>query len=106
MIKPCPFCGSDDVKLVPAPGVLKWHHVCCMSCGASVGSEESWNTRADGWIAVGDRFPEEEGEYQVWPYGRTSMFSYFAGSSTKGMFDCNYPVTHYRKIDPPRTDDE
>jgi Lar family restriction alleviation protein len=67
---PCPFCGSqafieehDPVYQDPFP-----YRIICMNTdclGAHVWEEteedaiKGWNTRADGWISVEDRLPDD-----------------------------------------------
>ena len=59
-IKPCPFCGSENVQL---EDLGYPHHVYCENCAARVtgkgyGEEgeadaiKAWNRRASGWISV------------------------------------------------------
>ena len=58
-IKPCRWCKSTDLH-------IEEFYVGCLSCGAIGPSAESkeaaikaWNTRANGWISVENRLPEE-----------------------------------------------
>jgi len=70
-LKPCPYCGSDDVHLEEMGYP---HHVYCSNCSARItgqGYEEEgeadairrWNRRASGWIHIKTRpLTEEEKE--------------------------------------------
>lgn len=53
----CPFCGSDDIKLIDridvSDGVHTYYHAKCSGCGASTEEQKSqydaivaWNRRA------------------------------------------------------------
>lgn len=60
---PCPFCGSDRVRVTKPTMWQAW----CMDCkaiGAASLTEqeaiEAWNTRTPGWIPCSERMPEEE----------------------------------------------
>ena len=55
-LKPCPFCGSDDLDLMETDsgvgGLNGWYYVTCWCCGADGGKEETkkkakmvWNLR-------------------------------------------------------------
>lgn len=50
-LKPCPFCGSDDIRREYGAGSKPPYndpYVVCVDCGASVaGKAGAWNTRAD-----------------------------------------------------------
>ena len=50
-LKPCPFCGSDDIRQEYGAGSKPPHndpYVLCVDCGCSiVGMAGSWNRRAD-----------------------------------------------------------
>ena len=50
-VKPCPFCGSDDIKIYP--GVLKGTLTAiCFECGADVmffGAEKDPEKFVDKW---------------------------------------------------------
>jgi Lar family restriction alleviation protein len=57
-LKPCPFCGSEDIE-IDCAGYLddSDHWVICQDCGAASGiikeasdAIEAWNTRADDKI--------------------------------------------------------
>lgn len=68
-LKNCPYCGGkaaiysctsgDDES-----GYYALWSACCIECGSktddsicSDAATEKWNTRADGWVSVGDRLP-------------------------------------------------
>ena len=53
-IKPCPFCGSEDVEFTRDYEVKDLSRVLCRRCGASSGSDTKeivslhrWNKRAE-----------------------------------------------------------
>ena len=56
-LKPCPFCGSDDIDYGIMSGTMKgFDYIQCQNCGAEVRSInngkyieaiEAWNRRAD-----------------------------------------------------------
>lgn len=87
-LKPCPFCGEDNVLISKSDEGWRYglRVVCwCGSTGTivysdefdeSLGDEEqyknakkrvieAWNTRSDTWISVEDRLPDEKGVYLV-----------------------------------------
>ncbi len=51
-LKPCPFCGSDQVECIKR-GIVGWHWVVCWNCGTdgprgatdSYEAIEMWNDR-------------------------------------------------------------
>jgi len=65
---PCPFCGSTDLDVGDASnyeGAYVWcNSDFCAACGPPTGKRklaiEAWNRRANGWISVEDRLPENE----------------------------------------------
>lgn len=56
-LKPCPFCGSDDIDYGIMSGTMKgFDYIQCQNCGAEIRSInngkyieaiEAWNRRAD-----------------------------------------------------------
>lgn len=55
-LKPCPFCGSNDISLIGG-STFRWEKLSCDQCDASCGEvrrmgenhteiEKEWNTRA------------------------------------------------------------
>lgn len=51
---PCPFCGSDDIRISPEDKQLRLSHVECHGCGIDVSygnclqsSIEIWNRRVE-----------------------------------------------------------
>jgi Lar family restriction alleviation protein len=53
-LKPCPFCGSTQVKKGKLEGLDPLHWVACLNCGASSGMKikridaiASWNIRIE-----------------------------------------------------------
>ena len=56
-LKPCPFCGSEDIATFKYPFPrkgLKGDYVICMECGSSTGKHETlkeakraWNQRVE-----------------------------------------------------------
>jgi len=64
-LKPCPFCGSENVKVVRDDD--DWEFVrCreCLACGppivdSALSARKHWTRRADSWVPVTERLPEE-----------------------------------------------
>ena len=49
-LKPCPFCGSDDVGPITfkgCDGVVWDEFIACGGCGATAETAEAWNTRVE-----------------------------------------------------------
>ena len=68
-LKPCPCCSSDDV--VTSNTATGNYRASCADCRMSTAGWYSyaealnaWNTRADGWISVGEH-PKCSGRYTV-----------------------------------------
>ena len=75
---PCPFCGGEaGFGYGYTGGVCRDKEYCFITCkeclqGSSLGADiqvwekesaiKAWNSRADGWIPVSDRLPEENTE--------------------------------------------
>jgi len=67
-LKPCPFCGSRDVKLLK---ILSCYSVMCNQCNSTTddyfddekGALEAWNKRPSPWHTG---TPTEDGWYLVW----------------------------------------
>ena len=66
-LKPCPFCGGKAIAYKEPNYVVNItrYKVICEVCSAQMYrgtmSEviEAWNARADGWISVKERLPEQ-----------------------------------------------
>ena len=52
-VKPCPFCGSNEVTLW-----INGDFVKCIECGAYAPALAAWNRRPDDWVSVEERLPE------------------------------------------------
>jgi len=66
-LKTCPFCRGEEIQYSEDFGGM-----CCLGCAAYIGTLgtedeaiEAWNTRADGWIPVSERLPEDDKAYFV-----------------------------------------
>ena len=117
-LKPCPFCGCEDIyssiHIVDAK-------ILCPECGARGPSEHSiedasnaWNSRPSPWLSVEEHgYPEREGWFAVldrtcldgdaWPemaQYRDKQFVSFWDES--GEWYAVTGVTHYQPIDPPQ----
>lgn len=69
-VLPCPFCGSKNItygRYEHAAG--RRYAIVCMNCMAQIDPgwaqswgavQELWNRRADGWISVKERLPEND----------------------------------------------
>ena len=104
-LKPCPCCGGSDLIRELATNDRVW--VKCTSC-TMMGWADDWNARADDWISVDDRLPDEGGRY--WCYmvycGSLAVHSYQWNCSwnEKEWGDMAKPsdkVTHWRPLPPP-----
>jgi len=50
-LKPCPFCGGNDLSLMAGNVTGKYHKILCYDCNAVIASStrqawQAWNTRA------------------------------------------------------------
>lgn len=109
----CPFCGSDDIRIVCHKGAgTHWHHgedvytIGCYPCGGSVPGMydkglliKSWNQRADGWVSVND-----DGYMK---YKRVVVYSPLDEITLKyrvvdpGQIRYMSDVTHWQPLTPP-----
>lgn len=110
-LKPCP-CGFD-AKLVYESGEsyglhngVKYTSVKCSSCSFSAGDTDDWNTRADGWISVGDEIKPQINRGRV----KVIVFSSACKTTDIGIYDletnsfsCHsvWKVTHWMPLPPP-----
>ena len=70
-LRPCPFCGGEaSVACGSIMGPARW--VECEDCGAEGSTQfsnesaaEAWNRRAERWIPVSERLPEQADLYLV-----------------------------------------
>lgn len=106
---PCPFCGGINLYLdgYEHGSGLRWC-VTCLDCMAKVDpgtiqqkyrAIAAWNRRADDWIPVSERLPEE-GEIVI---------AYNGGfiKMVLNMFDAMEGATHWMPMpSPPKTDRE
>ena len=70
-LKSCPFCADIYIRIRITKAIHLYEDISyqamCLHCGATAGhprmTKESaikaWNSRADGWISVENRLPEE-----------------------------------------------
>ena len=113
-LKPCPFCGSTNIK-VTMDGCI--YQVMCDDCMVeSPARDESkgnaiaaWNRRDDGWISVKDKMPEVEqtvlcylkdGTYNVLTLSWSGTWDRVEGSGIRHWYghDC---VTHWHPLPAP-----
>lgn len=77
-LKPCPFCGSHEVRVVYLPEVAILETggtVQCVNCTAYVEFDcanddalpVAWNRRASGWTSVEERLPEAFAPVLIYP---------------------------------------
>ena len=80
-LKPCPFCGNNDIEVKyeeSISGIMGIYNTTCSNCGATFDGrdgthpENRWNNRASGWISVKDRLPEENSTH-VLAYSRHTV---------------------------------
>lgn len=72
-LKTCPFCGgkADTGRHKSRNKDDEYYLVMCVHCFArTVGetfeeAEDTWNTRADGWIPISKKWPDKNGHYLV-----------------------------------------
>jgi Lar family restriction alleviation protein len=102
-LKPCPFCGSDDVIFEGIPGCVS---VVCEICECvKVGYDnheqaiQAWNQRADGWISVDERLPEHNTSVLVYRprmHQKIHLTQWWQGDEKKYM-----NVTHWQPLPAP-----
>jgi Lar family restriction alleviation protein len=114
-LKPCPFCGGEKVEIKGA--YVRHAFIECCKCGIAMVAGESkaeaiaaWNRRADGWIPVTERLPEEDNEEYLTCYatkdgiGVPTIRTYIQG---RWYADCEYVgrskglVTHWMPLPQP-----
>lgn len=71
-LKPCPFDSGQARFMHRYKGPILEYVVRCYDCNAATGyygdadeAGEAWNRRADGWIPVSERLPDE-GRSVLW----------------------------------------
>ena len=108
-LKPCPFCGGDKVWIRQID-MGKFHYAECQGCLAITTYHDTkaeaitaWNRRADGWIPVTERLPEDTRDVLVW-CGITEKGCYSPSQHMWGVYDDGYspiPVTHWMPLPQP-----
>ncbi len=103
-LRPCPFCGGKAVlfriephthQIAKMPDYEGGVFIECSKCGVFIIGEsrketvDKWNSRANGWIPVSERLPEEDGKYlcctklgsrimaNYYPFGNTHRWRTF-----------------------------
>ena len=118
----CPFCGSCKSNLRKHPETCFLHmmeeHTRSECTIWNVGEIIlAWNTRADGWIRVEDRLPEDGNFVDIYGYkGNETNKSYFRAVDSlyvkkdkkwdreiTGVFT---KVTHWMRPEPPKGEAE
>jgi Lar family restriction alleviation protein len=103
-LKPCPFCGSEDIQRIFESGDIQ-----CSWCGGTMSKEDGfdvladWNRRASGWISVEDELPPESMRVIVFDgdevfSGRLFHGAWFAQGSP---FPENGSITHWMPLPEP-----
>lgn len=116
-LKPCPFCGGE-ARLSHAGAK---HIIFCPNCvrlpadGGYINQEQAvaaWNNRADGWISIDDRLPENNTEVLIsidYGNGKQSVLMGYMRSqdvSWRGVVGQKLiGVTHWQPLpEPPKGD--
>jgi len=104
-LKPCPFCGSDDLK---TERVNRTVHIGCNDCEALLPTifndpqlaHIKWNTRTPTWISVNDRLPEPDKWYFISDGRGTHFAAYMEGLGFLGTDgeDFSSCVTHWMPL--------
>jgi Lar family restriction alleviation protein len=94
-LRSCPFCQSSVVGPMDDGHV---HWVECRECDAEGPTKyfapaaiAAWNRRANPWVSVAERLPEEDKEVLAWSDAQD--YSVFAFHNAGTWFDS---TTHYR----------
>ena len=101
-LKPCPKCGPHNLIRELSINDRVW--VKCTSCTFTAW-EEDWNARADGWISVDTRLPDDM--ENVITYSERRKEHYAAIYHPCGFFidtewePINHRLTHWKPLPPP-----
>lgn len=123
---PCPFCGSDNVRIVKSEALGGMFLAGCSKCNVSTAfyakekyAAAVWNTRASGWIPCSERMPEDDEEVLfafIYPWDKKTRVTLGrrrtkkSGESWWANSYCHfsdYDVTHWMPLPeaPQRKDD-
>jgi Lar family restriction alleviation protein len=105
-LKPCPFCGSEDIEL------FENNDIECIGCGVvmpyicvddDIDAVDAWNRRASGWISVDYRLPPEKMRVMVFDGDSVFCGRYFNGNwRAQGVpFPMNSAITHWMPLPAP-----
>lgn len=113
-VKPCPFCGGDDITLATSYN-NKFYNAECNACGActAVHSSEievvqAWNTRSSEWVSVKDRLPEFGEKVLTWHQAGEVKAGYYRDNGIHSPFfemddaHKSWCVTHWMLPAPPK----
>ena len=100
-LKPCPFCGSEDIEPNHNYGALITS-TDCNNCEASTSTDEEWNARASQWISVEDRLPEDNSPVIACDsIAKKSVLASFHHSWWGHPYILIGPVTHWQPLPAP-----
>lgn len=110
-LKPCPFCGgkADTGHHKSRNKDDEYYLVMCVHCFArTVGetieeAEDTWNTRADGWIPVSEKLPEKQQTVIVYSQYGTSLgwILWNEWMTIEGLCKPGATVTHWMPLPKP-----
>lgn len=107
-LKSCPCCDCHDIMIETMPGtdIGTVYRCVCMNCSLRTAwydikatAVEFWNCRADDWVGVEERLPEEEGDYLVLIDGEKIIEVMWLNNNwyfEEGTYDWKGKVTHWR----------
>jgi Lar family restriction alleviation protein len=115
-LRSCPFCGQSDRLALQNLVDEDDFSVCCDRCDVTqhaihteAAAIAAWNRRANPWVSVAERLPEEDVKVLVWRKNE-AMVGQRNGEYwvlTPGVWTCR-DVTHWMPIPPltPMTQEE
>ena len=103
-LKPCPFCGSSNLKSGGDDKIVGTWCLDCQAVGPNQYGRHEWNTRADlakprvkplvwdgpncGIWDAGKRFHSDCAAYRIiWDLGRNETYTAYFGNNRLGTFD-------------------